>query len=232
MEEIFTGIYENKVWGDNYNTEYSGTSGGGSNVQYNLYTYVPFLQHFIQSNDITSVVDLGCGDFRCGPYIYDSLPVSYTGYDAYKKVVDYNAKIHRDPKYTFIHLDFFGKKESIVKADLCILKDVIQHWSLESIYSFIDYLVVNKVFKYILICNCCNQTSDNPESLDGGSRPLSCDFLPLKRYNPTKMYTYNTKEVSIIIPDTVDTANWPPVCLTSPSVDCTNLLINQQFVLA
>ena len=30
MENIFTKIYENKIWGDNKNNHYLGSSGGGS----------------------------------------------------------------------------------------------------------------------------------------------------------------------------------------------------------
>lgn len=144
------------------------------------------------------MVDLGCGDFRCGKLIYDDLDVLYTGYDAYKKVVDYNKKTHSPEKYTFKHLDFSENKEEIVGADMCILKDVIQHWSLQKIYQFLDHLFVKKVFKYILICNCCSQTRDNTDIPDGSWRQLSCDFFPLKRYGAVKLYNYDTKEVSVI----------------------------------
>lgn len=197
MDKVFTNIYENKIWGDNNNKEYNGSSGGGSSIDYNIDTYVPFLKNFIINNNIKNIVDLGCGDFRCGKLIYDIFDIKYTGYDTYKKVIDYNLKQHPLQKYSFIHLDFFNKKESIIKGDLCILKDVLQHWKMDEIYTFLDYLVENKVFKYILICNCCNQTKDNPEN-DDRSTPLSINFFPLKKYNPTKLYNYLTKEVSVI----------------------------------
>jgi FkbM family methyltransferase len=35
MEEIFTNIYQTKLWGDNKNTEYNGSSGSGSDINYN-----------------------------------------------------------------------------------------------------------------------------------------------------------------------------------------------------
>jgi hypothetical protein len=78
------------------------------------------------------------------------------------------------------------------------LKDVVQHWALKNIYEFLDYLVENKTFKYILICNCCSQKKDNTDISSGGFRCLSCEYLPLKKYNPTKLYNYDTKEVSVI----------------------------------
>lgn len=198
MEDVFTRIYERSVWGSNNNQTYAGSSGGGSSVDYNKDTYIPFLRKFIKDLNIKTVVDLGCGDFRCGRLIYDDLDVTYAGYDTYGKVIEHNSATHPHEKYTFNHLDFFTHKQDIVSGDLCILKDVIQHWCVKNITEFLDYLVINKKFKYILICNCCNQWRHNTEIRNGDFRPLSCRFFPLRRYNPVRVYAYNTKEVSVI----------------------------------
>jgi len=203
MEKIFTDIYENSNWGNNGSIHYRGSSGSGSDIDVNINTYIPFLRKFIKTKNIKSVVDLGCGDFRCGKLIYNNLDIKYTGYDAYEKLINYHKNNISHPKYSFIHLDFFNKKEEIVSGDLCILKDVIQHWSVNNIYSFMDYLVDNKKFKYIILVNCGNQTQDNIDIEDGDYRPLSCNYLPLKKYNPVKVGNYDTKdnhvkEISII----------------------------------
>ena len=198
MEQVFTALYEYNYWGNNQHPEYRGSSGGGSDVDYNKNTYVPFLKQFIKERHIKTVVDLGCGDFRCGPLIYNDLDITYTGYDAYKKVVDYHNSQYPLPKYSFIHLDFCNQKETIQGGDLCILKDVVQHWSLMNIYTFLDYLVKDRKFKYILLCNCCNQDRDNTDIQNGDWRPLSSKYLPLKKYNPKQLYYYDTKEVSVI----------------------------------
>jgi hypothetical protein len=198
MEQIFTNVYETNLWGNNNNDEYNGSSGEGSDINYNHDTYVPFLKKFITDNNIKNIVDLGCGDFICGKIIYDDLDISYTGYDTYKKLIDYNSKEHSLSKYSFIHLDFCNNKENIIDGELCILKDVIQHWSLDNIYNFLDYLIEHKKFKYILICNCCGQSYDDMDIKNGDWRPLNYNFFPLKKYNPTKLYNYYSKEVSII----------------------------------
>lgn len=198
MEEVFTNVYENCIWGNNNIKEYNGSSGGGSSIDYNIDTYVIFLKNFINNNKIKNIVDLGCGDFICGKLIYDNLDILYTGYDTYKKLIDYNSTQYLLPKFNFIHLDIFNNRENIINGDMCILKDILQHWSLDSIYIFLDYLIASKKFKYILICNCCNQNSDNVDIENGGGRPLSCDYFPLKKYNPKKIYNYNSKEISII----------------------------------
>ena len=197
MENIFTQIYEKNEWGNNQNKEYSGSSGGGSTIEFNI-NFIPLLKNIIINNNIKNIVDLGCGDFRIGKLVYDDLNVIYTGYDTYKKVIDYNTTQHPTPKYNFKLLDFYTYKESIVEGDMCILKDVIQHWSLEAINVFLDYLIKSKKFKYILLINCSHQTVDNPSCETGGWRPLSCNFLPLKKYNPFILGYYHTKEISII----------------------------------
>jgi hypothetical protein len=42
-------VYENNIWGNN-NTEYNGSSGGGSDIDFNKDNYVPFLKKFITDN--------------------------------------------------------------------------------------------------------------------------------------------------------------------------------------
>ena len=90
MEEIFTNAYENNLWGNNNISEYSGSSGIDSDIDYNKDGYVPFLKTFISNNNIKTVIDLGCGDFKCGELIYNELDILYTGYDVYKKLMEYN----------------------------------------------------------------------------------------------------------------------------------------------
>lgn len=201
MEPIFTKIYEEKHWGDNRSTTYNGSSGNGSSIEYNRDTYVPLLRTFIKIHKIKSVVDCGCGDWRCGEMLYGGLGLTYTGLDTYKKVVEHNATTY--PDYNFQHMDFYTEKESIPAADLLIVKDVIQHWKTEEIYDFLDYLTTAKKHKYILIVNCSYQKQDDepiPASVEATYRfrPLSANFLPLKKYNPNILFTYHTKEASVI----------------------------------
>ena len=132
--------------------------------------------------------------------IYNDLDVKYYGYDAYEKVINYHNKNNmKNDKYTFTHLDFYKEKESIVGGDLCIIKDVLMHWSLDKIYNFLDYMIEIKKFKYILIINDCLQTEDNTNINDGQFRELSANFYPLKKYSPIILYKYEPKkEISVI----------------------------------
>jgi len=192
MEKIFTNIYESNI------LTLSMNSSGDSSIEYNRDAYVPFIRNFIIDNKINFIVDLGCGDLQFGKLIYDDLDILYVGYDTYKNVLTSQLNNYHIPKYTLIHLDIYAYKYDILCGDLCIIKDVLQHWPLENIYIFLDYLVSSKRYKYILICNSCNQIKDNTNIECGNWHPLSCDFFPLKKYNAKKLYKYNDKEISVI----------------------------------
>lgn len=199
MEETFNRKYKTKGWGDNKDPDYKGSSGEGSKLSYNIDTYVPFLKHFINTYNIKTIVDLGCGDFVCGRAIYDGLDVNYIGYDTYGDVIKSNSHNFSKPKFTFVHLDFYSYKERLVGGDLCIIKDVLQHWSLDTIYTFLDYITTRRMYKYILIVNCGYQQMHDTDISTGEFRALNHSFFPLRKYNPIKLFTYKTKEVSLIV---------------------------------
>jgi hypothetical protein len=201
-KSIFTTIYENCVWGNNNNNKYNGSSGGGSDISFNAQNYIPFLKSFIVENGIKTIVDLGCGDFKCGKLLYDDISgikyYGYDAYDAYDRVIDSLKISESDPKYSFTNIDIVNNIEEIKSGDLCILKDILQHWCNKDICLLLDNLTCNKKFKYIIIVNCCNQKYDNEDTTTGGGRPLSCKYYPIKKYNPVKLFNYNSKEVSLI----------------------------------
>jgi hypothetical protein len=180
--EVFNQIYEQNIWGNNHNQYYKGSSGGGSELSFNADTYIPFLKNFLNTYSINSVTDLGCGDFVCGPDIYADTSIIYRGYDIYNKVILHHQDMYKNNTLWYFEcLDFYNNIDKIQNSDLCILKDVVQHWKNEYIYHFLDDVIARKKFKYILLCNCCNQHYDNEDiDANGGGRSLSCTKLPLK----------------------------------------------------
>jgi hypothetical protein len=194
MEDVFTDIYERSFWGSNMNPTYRGSSGSGSDPDYNR-PYIEWLRDLIRDRKIQTVVDLGCGDFRSGPAIYRGLNVSYTGLDVYRPLINSLQTEYSD--YQFRHLDFFTDLQEIPPGDLCILKDVLQHWSNRDITVFLDRLIRSKKFRWILICNCAQQKRVKTIKT-GYHRQLSSAFRPLCLFNPTILFRYETKEVSII----------------------------------
>lgn len=194
---IFTQIYQREIWGKGENEEFKGSPGGSSKLDYSLQPFILFLRKMIENNNIKSIVDIGCGNFDWARPVYeDLLHITYTGYDAYNDIINYNKQKH--PDFEFIHFDCYNQKEKLKSADLCILKDVLQHWSNAEIRTFFDYLVIHKKYKYILIINVSNQTEDNKDIATGGFRELNSGYAPLKYYKAKKLYEYSIKEASMI----------------------------------
>ena len=198
MPVIFTNMYNNLAWGDKHCQQYSGSSGPGSFLNINS-QYISFLQKFINDNNIKVIVDIGCGDFATGSAIYDNLNIYYFGYDVYEEIIKYDMIQHLpEYKYHFDVLDCYNNMKAIPVGDLYIIKDVFQYWSNNSINGLLNYLIQHKRCKYILIVNSCSQKYDNVDTKTGQYRELSCDYNPLKQFNPEKILNYNSKEVSLI----------------------------------
>jgi len=193
---IFTKKYETSEWGkSNDPSKYTGSSGGGSRIPVNK-VYTEFVRKFIDENNCKKIIDLGSGDWQSSFLIYENKDVQYYGYDAYDKVVQRNQEKY--PQYTFIHLDILNNIDALEEeADLCILKDVVQHWTCDEITTFFDVLLKTKKYKYILLTNSCGQNFDNQDT-PFRSRPLSIKFEPLKRYPFKCLFNYHNKEVSLL----------------------------------
>lgn len=191
IEEAFTYIYNEKIWGvDQYG---NGTSGSGSAVQAAA-PYIDFLKKFLKKYEVKSVVDFGCGDWSFSQYI-DWSGISYTGYDVVKEVIERNNNKFAYGDCVFIHAD--GIQINLPSADLLICKDVLQHLSNDSISAFLKQC---KKFKYCLITNDIND-GFNQDSPEGGYRPLDLTKAPF--WVPgLKIFTYMgcpQKEVLLIV---------------------------------
>lgn len=166
--ETFTYIYDNKVWGEG--------SGGGSNPENNT-EYILFLQDFLKEKEIKSVIDFGCGDWQFSQFI-DWSGASYGGIDCVRSVIESNKEKFELDGISFAH----GEDVIGLKADLLIIKDVMQHWEDESIMEFLNPILNN--FKYILITNSKGVCRwQHHEHMSIITRPITALEFPLNLYN-------------------------------------------------
>lgn len=189
MERTFTRIYDKNIWG--------GGSGKGSGVLYNK-KYIRFLEDMIHNpeNKIKTVLDLGCGDWTFSRTV-DWKNIEYHGVDCVKSVVS-NNKQFEAPNIKFTHQDF--TIEPITgKYDLIILKDVLQHWSNENIITFMDSLIKQGDYRFILIINGWMNAPEN-RSIDNRYcySKLDVNKYPLNKYHPEVLFNYQYKQVSLI----------------------------------
>jgi SAM-dependent methyltransferase len=184
---VFSDIYERGEWGVNENKK--GNSGSGSDPR-NAMTYIAFLQNFLAQNNIKSVVDLGCGDWRLGREIRWG-GVQYIGIDVVESVIHQNIENFSSPKISFIVAD--GVDYSLPKADLLICKDVLQHLPFEDIKCIVKQF--NK-FKFCIIVNDVDPVKLTCENLDiprGHYRCLDLTKPPFS-ISGRKMLTYASGE--------------------------------------
>jgi SAM-dependent methyltransferase len=166
MRTVFEKIYDDHAWS-------GGGSGEGSQLRHNR-GYVAFLQDFLARHRITSVVDLGCGDWQFSQAL-DWTGIAYRGFDLVGSVIERNRKAFGAANVSFDVFD--GDFASLPAADLLIAKDVLQHWSQPTIESLLPHL---GRFRNSLITNCVNPAgpTTNETIPDGGFRPLDLSLPP------------------------------------------------------
>lgn len=183
----FTKIYDTNEWGG---------SGSGSFPD-NTITYRDYITTFIKTHNIKTVVDYGCGDWQFSCLI-DWSGVDYLGIDCVKSLIDNHNIKFKTSNINFKHIEDINSFFSYT-GDLLLVKDVLQHWLNDEIVYFLDNVVNN--FKYVLITNSSDQQHDW-QDVPVRSRPLSCCFYPLKKYNiKRKALITNSagnKEISLI----------------------------------
>jgi len=165
MKAVFTQIYAVNSW--------KYRSGEGSLAEHTK-GYRRFLERFIRDKQIKSVVDYGCGDWQFSRLInWDG--VRYLGLDIVDSLIEHNLKTYRKDNITFEVLG--GTPAQLPDAELIILKDVLQHWSYQSIRSFLPKIAR---YKFALITTCVNPNgpTDNRDILDGDFRPLDLTQPP------------------------------------------------------
>lgn len=184
-KEIFTEIYNKNIWGG---------SGGGSDPE-NTVEYRVLLQSFLKAYDIKTVLDWGCGDWAFSRLI-DWSGVRYAGVDVVDSVVRRNIMQYANSMIMFFNNEIWPGGEHY---DLIIVKDVLQHWSNDHIDYFLDGLLSEIKFKYILITNTASQEYDNQDIETGQTRGLCAKFEPLKKYNPKVLAVIETTITSEVL---------------------------------
>ena len=167
LQERFSTIYATDEWG--------GGSGEGS---FAVHTrgYGGFLERFARQKNISSIVDIGCGDWQFSRLI-DWGESRYLGVDVVPAVIEANRRQFGSDKVDFQLYD--GDFSSLPAADLVIIKDVLQHLSHARIN---DFLATLPRYKFALITNCINPAgeTENRDIPDGGFRQLDLQRPPFE----------------------------------------------------
>jgi SAM-dependent methyltransferase len=161
ISEVFTKVYEEKYWKDNgYSLKYSSGTGSCEELSNE---YCLFVANFIREKKISSIVDLGCGDFQVSKNILSNCNTSYTGYDCAPKLIEYNQEhFGKDDKIRFFYVNII--KDKLISADLCLIRQVLQHLSNKQIISILKKTTTQ--YKYIIITEHYPLSSSFTPNLD------------------------------------------------------------------
>ena len=156
-KDIFDSIYITDFW--------SEKSGPGSDPK-KAKPWIDTVNSFLKSNNVSTVLDLGCGDWRLGKEL-NLENIFYTGVDVSSVIIE-EVKHNSKKNIKFISDDI--ETMNFPKVDLIIIKDVLQHLPNNSVK-----LIMSKIMKscnYALICNDIGE-NENIDILAGEHRNLN-----------------------------------------------------------
>ncbi len=130
LKKLFSRIYHENMWGGEKG-EFN--SGPGSDDFVGI-AYAKLIKEYIRQHNIKSVVDIGCGDFRIArQFISDD--IDYTGIDVVPSLIENNQRLYGRSNVRFLNID--ATREDIPGADLCTIRQVLQHLSNNHIQSIL-----------------------------------------------------------------------------------------------
>jgi SAM-dependent methyltransferase len=169
LTQTFNRIYSEGVWGRD--VAGTGTSGSGSTLEITR-DYRAYLQDFIKTHGVKSIVDAGCGDWSFSRTI-DWADASYVGVDIASDVIDTVRRKYEKGKITFRVGDI---TEELPAADLLISKDVLQHLPNALVQKFIRNNLKKSKYKWALLTN--DRGSGNADTVAGGYRVIDLAAPP------------------------------------------------------
>lgn len=179
LKKLFGRIYHENLWGGNKGEFYSGP---GSDDFVGV-EYAKVVKDYIRKNNIRKVVDIGCGDFRVAKqFITDD--IDYTGIDVVPDLIANNQKLYGAHNIHFRNVDV--TREDIPDADLCCIRQVLQHLSNDHIRTILDkcrkfqHLIVSE---HILLREGMVPNLDMPADWNTRIEMNSCVMLDQPPYN-------------------------------------------------
>lgn len=134
-KDIFSKIYDTNQWGgEGAKNFYSGEGTYFKDVQ----VYIDAVSDFIKENNIKTVCEIGCGDFNVSGELLKRIDVNYTGLDVVPSLIDHLNNNYQSKNINFLCVDASSTQAKIPTVDLCIIRQVLQHLSNESILKILE----------------------------------------------------------------------------------------------
>jgi hypothetical protein len=143
-EKVFTRIYDSQLWGDG--SSENPLSGGGSNPDLTV-KYVEFVKSVVEEYDVSSIVDVGHGDWMMWrDYKFEN--VNYLGLDVALGLSEKLTEMYGSATRKFVNHS--STNFDYPPADLLISKEVFQHLPVQDLMNF---LRAAENYGYVILCN-------------------------------------------------------------------------------
>ena len=194
LVQTFNKIYGEGEWAKDASGK--GTSGTGSTLEVTS-EYRAYIEQFIKTHDVKSVVDAGCGDWEFSSAV-DWNHARYLGVDISTEVIKRVSRKYKKPGVSFMVGDV---TDSLPAADLLLCKDVLQHLPNRLIIKFIKNNLKKGKYRWVIITN--DRGGDNLDIKPGGYRLIDLSIPPFEVKGlvdlPVK-FGYQTQKLAQILP--------------------------------
>jgi len=170
IEDRFTAIYRNNLWGN-----FESVSGNGSTLEgtKNLRSKLPEL---FEKFSIKTIFDAPCGDFNWMRHFLEKSKVNYIGGDIVRPLIDEHNANFQNASTKFLHVDI--TKDKLPAADLMICRDCLFHLSYNDTKLFLQNFIDSKIL-YLLTTTYINQGEfSNQDIKTGGFRLIDLLSAP------------------------------------------------------
>ena len=143
LQTLFLESTKGSRWSPTDGPSYDSSA---SSIGIGAESYVRHVVEFIKSRGIQSIADLGCGDFQVGQRITSRCGVKYVGVDVVQTMVARNQISFGNDRVSFLCADL--AVDPLPDADLCLIRQVLQHLSNAEIHAVLENI---SHYKYALI---------------------------------------------------------------------------------
>jgi hypothetical protein len=166
-QNIFSTIYQNKLWGTR--ADNLPMSGHGSHDERHTKPYIETISNLFNESTIpVNVLDLGCGDFSIGKDLVTSAS-TYVAADVVPDVIKSNSVTYKELPVNFICIDC--TKDKLPDSNYLLLRQVLQHLSNKNISNFLANLHKSKI-KYLILTELIPKKKFIP-NIDSPTGPYS-----------------------------------------------------------
>lgn len=163
-QEVFTEIYEKRLWGD-----LETVSGAGSTPSYTeeLRVQLPMILNSLDG--VNTLFDAPCGDWAWMKLIRKDIRAMYIGADVVKDLVNKNTMEYSDSRTRFLHLDLI--EDDWPMADVVLNRDCLFHIPYKQTKNILKNYIKSKA-KY-LITTTHGKTIKNTDVIMGGFKMIN-----------------------------------------------------------